>query len=378
MKKTKVIAMYLPQFHCIPENDAFWGKGFTDWVTVKNAKPLFDGHCQPKVPLDNNYYDLSLKENIFWQSETARKYGIYGFGIYHYWFNNEKNILTKPAEIIRDNNDINTNYFLAWDNISWKRSWGNVMANDWAPLMDQKLKQKGPVMLIKYELGTEKDWENHYNYLRTHFLSDKYIKIEKKPVFIIYHYTESIDKMCNYWNLLAQKDGFSGIHFIFRNDEKGKIFRTKLLPEQYYTFNYEPARNGWSDSTTFIKIKNIIKRRILRIDSSNKLKTFSYDKIWSKLLKNAKSKYADSHIYHGAFVAYDDTPRRGLRGTIVTGSTPDKFKNYMSELLKISEQQNKDFIFLTAWNEWGEGAYLEPDKDYKFSYLDSLNEAINS
>lgn len=378
MNKTKVIAMYLPQFHCIPENDAFWGKGFTDWVTVKNAKPLFDGHRQPKVPLDYNYYDLSLKENISWQSEIARKYGIYGFGIYHYWFNNEKNILTKPAEIIRDNDDIDTNYFFAWDNISWKRSWGNVMANDWAPIMDQELKQKGPVILIKYELGTEKDWENHYNYLRTHFLSNKYIKLDNKPVFIIYHYTESIDKMCKYWNLLAQKDGFPGIHYIFRNDEKGKIFRTKLIPEQYYTFNYEPGRNGWSDSTTFNKIKNIIKRRILKIDTKNKLKSFSYDKIWSKLLRNARCRYVDSHIYHGAFVAYDDTPRRGMKGTIVTGSTPEKFKYYMRELLKISEQQNKDFIFLTAWNEWGEGAYLEPDKDNKFRYLDSLNEAVNS
>lgn len=101
--KTKIIAMYLPQYHCIPENDEFWGKGFTDWVTVKKAEPLFVGHDQPRVPLGNNYYDLSLKDNIVWQAKLAKQYGIDGFGIYHYWFNNDKNILTKPAEIILEN-----------------------------------------------------------------------------------------------------------------------------------------------------------------------------------------------------------------------------------------------------------------------------------
>ena len=174
MEKTKIIAMYLPQYHSIPENDEFWGKGFTDWVTVKKAKPLFKGHEQPKVPLDNNYYDLSLKENVKWQAKLAKEYGIYGFGVYHYWFNNEKNLLTKPAEIIRDNDDIPINYFLAWDNANWKRSWSNVEGNAWAPVAD--VDNKGPQILIEYILGEEKDWENHFNYLKLHFDSSKYIK----------------------------------------------------------------------------------------------------------------------------------------------------------------------------------------------------------
>ena len=95
MNKPKIIALYLPQFHCIPENDLFWGKGFTDWVSVKKAKPLFEGHNQPVVPLNKNYYDLSVKESVEWQAKLAKEYGIYGFGIYHYWFNNDKNLLTK-------------------------------------------------------------------------------------------------------------------------------------------------------------------------------------------------------------------------------------------------------------------------------------------
>ena len=112
MKNPKVFAMYLPQYHCIPENDEFWGNGFTDWVTVRNAKSLYNGHIQPRVPLNDNYYDLSIEENVIWQAKIAYDFGIYGFGVYHYWFNNEKNILTKPAEILRNSRDINIKYFL--------------------------------------------------------------------------------------------------------------------------------------------------------------------------------------------------------------------------------------------------------------------------
>ena len=109
--KTKLITWYLPQYHRIPENDEFWGEGFTDWVAVKKAQPLFKGHQQPRVPMSNNYYDLSIKDNIVWQAKLAKENGIYGFGIYHYWFNNEKNLLTKPVEIIYDNKDIDINFF---------------------------------------------------------------------------------------------------------------------------------------------------------------------------------------------------------------------------------------------------------------------------
>ena len=140
MKRPKIIAMYLPQYHSIQENDKFWGKGFTDWVTVKNAKPLFAGHRQPRIPLNNNYYDLSIEQNVIWQSKLARAHGIYGFGVYHYWFNNETNILTRPVEIIRDCNDVDINYFLAWDNANWKRSWSNVEGYDWSPLQDKLYK----------------------------------------------------------------------------------------------------------------------------------------------------------------------------------------------------------------------------------------------
>src|SRR5574344_1717654 len=118
--KPKIFAMYLPQYHCIPENDEFWGKGFTDWETVKSAKSLYKNHYQPRILLNNKYYDLSKSEIVKWQAKLAHDNGIYGFGVYHYWFNNDKNLLTAPAEILPDNCDIK--YFFSWDNTNWKRS----------------------------------------------------------------------------------------------------------------------------------------------------------------------------------------------------------------------------------------------------------------
>ncbi len=369
--KTKIIAMYLPQYHQIPENDEFWGDGFTDWVTVKNAKPLFKGHCQPRVPLNGNYYDLSQKESVAWQAKIAKEYGIYGFGIYHYWFNNKQNLLTKPAEIIQSNKDIDINYFYAWDNISWKRSWSNVKeaGNAWAPAVESKLQIKnGPAILIPYELGMEEDWKKHYDYLLPYFKDKRYIKVNNKPIFIIFHKDEMIDRMCRYWNKLAQYDGFEGVFFIFRYDDKIRSNKDEVI------FKYEPQYSGWTNHSiidkTVSKIENFFRK-------ANELKKYDYDQIWSKIINNAK-KMPQCNIYHCGFVSYDDTPRRGVRGICVENSSPDKFKLYIKQLIDISSKQQKEFVFLTAWNEWGEGAYLEPDSVYKYKYLDALKEAIDT
>ena len=123
MKNTKIIAMYLPQYHQIPENDKWWGEGFTDWVGAKSASSLFEGHEQPKIPMNDNYYDLSKADDIRWQAKLAREYGVYGFGIYHYWFSSSQKLLTKPAELILANKDIDIPFFFAWDNCSWVRTW---------------------------------------------------------------------------------------------------------------------------------------------------------------------------------------------------------------------------------------------------------------
>lgn len=367
-RKVKVFAMYLPQFHQIPENDEFWGKGFTDWVTVKNARPLYEGHQQPRVPLNDNYYDLSVIENVLWQANLAKRSGIYGFGVYHYWFNNEKNLLTKPAEILRDSGKEGIKYFYIWDNGLWKRSWSNVDGNDWAPNIDRKeQKKKGPKILIPYILGSEPDWAIHYNYLRTHFLSDNYVKIDNMPLFCIYNYNERIGEMCDYFNKLALDDGFNGIRFIFRNN---KFYR---IPSKDYVYNYEPQHAGWGGLQN--KIRNRIKK-YLNISLGSKISFYDYDKIWRRILKDAQHQ-TNPKVVYGAFVGYDDSPRRGSSNSkIVKGASPQKFKEYIRRLVEITESQNKEFIFLTAWNEWGEGAYLEPDTDNGYGYTDALKEVL--
>ena len=144
MKEVKIVANYLPQFHSIPENDAWWGKGYTDWNAVKKSKPLFQGHCQPNVPLKYNYYDLSNVDSIRWQASLARQFGIYGFGIYHYWFNSNMKLLEKPAELLLENKDIDIHFCFLWDNSTWKRTWSNVkFGNDWGTENTQNNRKNG-------------------------------------------------------------------------------------------------------------------------------------------------------------------------------------------------------------------------------------------
>ena len=173
----KIIANYLPQYHQIPENDKWWGKGFTDWIAVKKSTPLYDKHRQPKVPLNENYYDLSEVENIRWQAKLAKEYGIYGFGIYHYWFSSEMQLLQKPSELLLENQDIDIHFMFIWDNFTWKRTWSKL-ANGaaYAPAFDGEVKEEtnqdnGILAELKY--GNEEDWKIHFDYLLKFFKDDR-------------------------------------------------------------------------------------------------------------------------------------------------------------------------------------------------------------
>ena len=364
MMKPEILAMYLPQYHQIPENDMFWGKGFTDWITVRNAKPFYEDHQQPKVPLHDNYYDLSEKKNIVWQAQTAKEYGISGFGIYHYWFNNEKNLLTRPAEIIYESKDIDIQYFFAWDNISWRRTWSNVSGNDWAPTSDSKEPHQGSGVLLEYILGGKDDWKRHFDYLLPYFKDERYIKVDGKPIMIIFHYSADIQAMCDYWNELAKAAGFEGVSIIFRHSI------TYKLPKGEQFFFYEPSASSWD--RLFCKIY----RRLLRQTGINiGPHSFDYDKVWQRLLKTMQQ-HTEKELWLSGFVNYDDTPRRGKKGTIFKNASAEKFSEYLARLLQIAQQQQKPYVLLVAWNEWSEGAYLEPDTVNEYHYLEAVRTAI--
>lgn len=365
--KTKILAMYLPQFHQILENDRFWGKGFTDWVAVKSAKSLYEGHMQPIEPLCDNYYDLSKKDTIRWQIELAKRYGVYGFGIYHYWFSSSKVLLTKPAEIILANRDLDIPFFFAWDNANWRRSWSRFRGNSWAPLEDKKYlnTRESCSILVEYKLGEEPEWKKHFEYLLPYFTDDRYIKIEGKPIFIVFNYSEKISNMEMYWNDLAKAQGFAGIHFIYK---KSQLYR---LPERLNNYCYEPQYTGWGSAYKQYLYKAL---SILRM-TGFRPHIYSYDQIWKGIIRNALHRSA-SQDWHCAFVTYDDTPRRGRMGRVVSGSSPQKFQEYLTDLINICQSQGKEYILLTAWNEWGEGAVLEPSKTSGYMYLEALQRAL--
>ncbi|WP_448754071.1 glycosyltransferase WbsX family protein [Agathobacter sp.] len=362
---TKVIAAYLPQYHVIPENSKWWGEGYTDWVGVKAALPQYDGHLQPNIPL-NGYYDLSDWKVMKEQAELAKKYGVYGFGIYHYWFSSNQQLLTKPAENLLEHKEIDISFMFIWDNSSWIRTWSNIKnSNQWAPTMDNCKEDDNP-MLAPVIYGDEKDWKKHFSYLLQFFKDPRYIKLGNKPLFTIFNpfnEIETLNKMIDYWNGLAIEEGFDGIIAISAANRQNVGFE--------YTYRYEPFSS--------CSIRESIDRKVRKIISQTLKKPmfYDYDKLWRRILKNAtntkKTKY-----FLGAFVNFDDTPRRGKKARIIKGGTPEKFQFYFTQLLKICLKRKDEFVFLTAWNEWGEGAYLEPDIRNGYGYLEALKKAIES
>lgn len=370
---TKIIANYLPQYHSIPENDKWWGKGYTDWTAVKNSVPLFEGHLQPKVPLGKRYYQLDNIESIKWQAEIAKKYGIDGFGIYHYWFNDNLHLLDKPTLLLKDCRNIDIGYMLIWDNSSWVRSWSNVkIANDWAPMYEGKVDELGRGILAELIYGKESSWKKHFDYLMQFFKDSRYIKIDNQPVFAIYNQNNQPDvlkKMCEYWNELAIKNGFSGIYILGKKNNKDIAITD-------HQFLYQPEWSGWMGHNALRKVVNRIQNKFWK-EYGNQPVFNDYDSVWKSIIRDTM-KHKEKDLCFGGFVNYDDTPRRGNKGRVVKGATPGKFENYVRQLLQISKKYDRPFFFLTAWNEWGEGAYLEPDGENGYAYLEALKRAVDS
>ncbi len=361
----KIFAAYLPQYHETEENNRFWGDGFTDWVSVKKAKPLFAGHMQPKVPLNRNYYDLSDCAEIVKQVHMARQYGIDGFNIYHYWFENGHKALYKPAEALLKNKDIDIEFFFTWDNSSWKRTWSNVVGNDWVVEEDNTKKDLSEY-LLKMDYGKENDWKEHFEYLLPFFRDERYLKIDNKPVFMFFTNIEieTLKKMVAFWENLAKENGFEGIYVA---TQKGPFFAHKNFDAEFY---YQPHHAGWAKENA---LKNRI-RKLWFLNHKKKLRKYSYDSVYKKVI--AESRHAMLGNILGAFVAYDDTPRRGNNGTILVGDSPEKFCKYFEEIYKIARARQDNLLLLTAWNEWGEGTFLEPDESHGYRYLESIRSVV--
>lgn len=351
----RLLAMYLPQYHRIKENDLWWGEGYTEWEAVKLAMPLFKGHKQPKIPLNKNYYDLSLESaNTWkWQARLAHEYGIYGFCIYHYWFGEGKQLLQKPMEILLAHPEIEINYCVCWANESWTRTWYGL---------EQEV-------LMEQTYGDVKDWENHFYYLLPFFQDKRYIKIKKKPILHLHRssHIKNLSKMLECWNRLAIEHGFQGIYIVAANTGGELEERANLIDAYYnfepgFTLNHKmrPHERLMHGSKIWIKTqynKLFHKTKIERTVNAKKI--YQWMKRDSQVFKKP--------VFKGTFVSWDNTPRRSYKGIYYKNTSPELFHKSLSDLNE--KVREEEFVYINAWNEWGEGCYLEPDEENGFNYL---------
>ena len=364
--KVELISFFLPQFHRVKENDEWWGEGFTEWTNVKRAKPYFEGHNQPRIPLDEKYYDLMDKATVEWQTSLMKEYGVYGLCYFHYWFHGKK-MLERPAENLLKWKDIDQPFCFDWANASWARTWkaSKEMATSWVD--DDEA--SGPSIILRQEYGNRRDWEEHYNYLRDFFLDSRYIKVDNKPMFLI-HCPGDIDcanLMFGLWDELAKSDGFDGIHFVTVNEapKDHNYVDAVAMYDNYSSYDRQPIKG----------IKRRFEKHVLHnINTQTRL---NYDTVWKNMLK--RKPISGYKTYPAAFVQYDDTPRRGAGATMMLGSTPDKFEEYLKkQIYRATHIFNSEYIFVDSWNEWGEGNYLEPDETWKYGYLEATKRAYYS
>jgi hypothetical protein len=353
-KNVKLIAFYLPQFHSIPENDEWWGKGFTEWTKVRQAKPLFNNifkkHYQPREPsAEIGYYNLLNVDVQRKQIKMAKEYGIYGFCFYHYWFNGKK-LLEKPVETFIVNKDLDFPFCLCWANEPWTRKWDGL---------DQHVLQA-------QTYGGEQDWVDHFNYLLPALNDKRAIRIDGKPIFLIYRigHIECINEMINCWRKQAKSYGLPGLII---------LAGITAFPDSLDFYDkdidgvYEFAPNCLTWENPEKKWNALYKYDLYQ--------KYDYDSYWQALLKCEKRFHTH---FRGAFVSWDNTPRAAENAIMVYGATPDKYRIYLrNQIQRVLKESGKDkFIFINAWNEWAEGCYLEPDKKYGRAFLEATKKAL--
>lgn len=366
--KEKIVAFYLPQFHAIPENDEAWGKGFTEWTNVKKAKPIYKGQYQPHIPMNGNYYNLLDVNVMKEQAELAKKYGVYGFCYYHYYFKGGKKLLEKPLENMLADKGVDIPFCLSWANEPWSRRWDGS-ENE---------------IIVEQDYGDKDEWKAHFCYLLDFFKDDRYMRDEKgRPIFLIYKPSEipCCKEMMEYWNELAIKNNIPTIKYIVQHPELevieesiDEIFEGIVEFEPLYTsavLKGTPKRKLKFVFTHPMGALRILGNAIYNKVNGTSRHSFSYDLVVKASLKRKNSQ----RIYPGVFPGWDNTPRRGKNATFFVGSTPEKFKKYLEQRIsKNRDEYNKELLFVNAWNEWGEGAHLEPDEKYGCSYLEAVRD----
>jgi len=349
----RAIAFYLPQFHPIPENDEWWGKGFTEWTNVAKAKPMFRGHYQPHIPADLGFYDLRVPETRIAQAEMAREYGIEAFCYYHYWFAG-KRLLERPFAEVLESGKPDFPFCLCWANQTWTGIWHGAPER----------------ILIEQTYPGYDDHREHFRFLLKAFTDQRYVTVDGKPLFLVFMPSEipEVEKVTDFWRELSIDAGLNGLYLVGTS----------------YDTNWVPREHGFDASVAVrhpalrqpISWRRPIKRIVRNLeDKMGKPTVYSYKKILPKLLENG---VADGIVYPSVIPNWDNTPRSGKNGLVLHDSNPEAFrKHFRMALEKVRNLPHEQkIVFLKSWNEWAEGNHLEPDLRFGKSYLQVLRDEI--
>lgn len=357
----KLFAYFLPQFHQIPENDSWWGEGFTEWTNVRKAKPLFPGHMQPLIPGELGYYSLEDPKTLEQQANLAKAYGVDGFVFYHYWFGNSKTLLEKPLQEFLKNAKVDIQFIMCWANESWKGTWHGA----------------GNRMLQEQLYPGIEDYIAHFNYLLPFFKDPRCLKIDGKSVFQVY-VPESIPDLAIFVKTFenqAKLAGLAGIYWIGVKTsanwiKENSIFDGYVNPNQTNINQYH--RKSFSGLYRRYLFSNPIVRKVF-----NWPKTIYYHTVRA-CLEDFKEHYSID-FFPLAIPNWDNTPRTKNEGTVYLNTSPKSFEKHLKACINQASKLSPDrqMVFIKSWNEWGEGNVLEPTKKLGRQYLDVIKKIKN-
>ena len=364
-RRARLIAFYLPQFHLIPENDEWWGKGFTEWTNVARARPSFRGHYQPHLPADLGFYDLRVPETRMAQAEMARESGIEGFCYWHYWFAG-KQLLHRPFNEVLKSGEPDFPFCLAWANQSWTGIWHGCPDR----------------ILIEQTYPGVKDYTSHFYALPEAFGDGRYMTVAGKPIFVIYYPygLPEPERFTDSWRELAIKSGLKGLYFIAIADmgwnPKEHGFDACVVGNPGVVL----ARLGHFSRNRRDRIcKRLFGKeaKALRREFFSRPSIYLYEEVIKQALPTLSS---DFEQYPCVIPNWDNTPRSGFNGVVFHNSTPTLFGLHLRQAIEqvIDREPDNRVVFVKSWNEWAEGNYLEPDQKFGRAYLEVLRDTILS
>lgn len=358
-RKARLVAFYLPQFHPIPENDRWWGKGFTEWTNVARARPLFRGHGQPHVPADLGFYDLRVPELRSAQAELARNHGIEAFCYWHYWFSG-KRLLGRPFDEVLASGEPDFPFCLAWANEAWTRTW------------------LGNGQMLQDQTYSVEDDERHARWLAAAFSDERYLRIRGRPAFLVYRpthlpnprrTTDTIRREC-------VKLGLSEPYLIGINADCPTADCRVIGFDA--TLDFEPQLGDLPDYNVDGPTLSKLRRNLSSGVGSGRLRVYDYAEARNLMARRRRG--FNFPFYPSIVVRWDSTPRRGHRGIVFLDSTPDRFESGLASLVRdgLGKPLEDRLIWVNAWNEWAEGNHLEPDVDHGLAYLSVVKHVVET